>query len=72
MLSGYIFPLSSLPGPLRLLSRGAARDAFRGHLARHHHPRRRFHDLVHEVVSLALISVVLLTASVVIFRRKRL
>lgn len=72
MLSGYIFPLSSLPGPLRILSQVLPATHFvaisRGIIIR----GATFHDLLREVISLALISIALLTASVVIFRRKRL
>jgi ABC-2 type transport system permease protein len=72
MLSGYIFPLSSLPGPLRVLSQALPATHFvaisRGIIIR----GADFHDLVHEVVSLVIISIVLLTASVLLFRRKRL
>ncbi len=41
MLSGYIFPLSSLPGPLRVRLADPPRDALHRDLARDHHPRRR-------------------------------
>jgi ABC-2 type transport system permease protein len=72
MLSGYIFPLSSLPAPLRVLSEVLPATHFvsisRGIIIR----GAGFDDLLREVVALAVISVVLLTASVVIFRRKRL
>ena len=72
MLSGYIFPLSSLPGPLRILSQALPATHFvaisRGIIIR----GADLHDLVREVASLAIISLVLLTSSVVIFRRKRL
>ncbi len=72
MLSGYIFPLSSLPGPLRVLAEVLPATHFvaisRGIIIR----GAGFHDLLREVVALGLISVVLLTASVVIFGRKRL
>jgi ABC-2 type transport system permease protein len=72
MLSGYIFPLSSLPAPLRVLSEALPATHFvaisRGIIIR----GAGFDDLLREVVSLAVISAVLLTASVVIFRRKRL
>lgn len=72
MLSGYIFPLSSLPGPLRVLSEALPATHFvaisRGIIIR----GAAFDDLLREVVALALISLALLTASVVIFRRKRL
>ncbi len=72
MLSGYIFPLSSLPGPLRILSEALPATHFvaisRGIIIR----GAGLHDLLREVVALAVISAVLLTASVAIFRRKRL
>jgi ABC-type multidrug transport system permease subunit len=72
MLSGYIFPLSSIPAPLRILSQALPATHFvaisRGIIIR----GATFHDLLREVVSLAVISVILLTASVMIFRRKRL
>lgn len=72
MLSGYIFPLSSLPGPLRILSQALPATHFvaisRGIIIR----GADLHDLLREVASLAIISLVLLTSSVVIFRRKRL
>jgi ABC-2 type transport system permease protein len=72
MLSGYIFPLSSLPGPLRVLSQALPATHFvsisRGIIIR----GAGFHDLVREVVALVIISIVLLTASVLLFRRKRL
>ncbi len=72
MLSGYIFPLSSLPGPLRILSEVLPATHFvaisRGIIIR----GAGFHDLLREVIALALISLVLLTSSVVLFRRKRL
>jgi ABC-2 type transport system permease protein len=72
MLSGYIFPLSSLPGPLRLLSEFLPATHFvaisRGIIIR----GAGIHDLLREVAALIVLSVVLLAASVVIFRRKRL
>ena len=72
MLSGYIFPLSSLPAPLRLLSRALPATHFiaisRGIIIR----GAGFKDLIGEVAALAIISTVLLTASVVLFRRSRL
>jgi ABC-2 type transport system permease protein len=72
MLSGYIFPLSSLPVPLRLLAEVLPATHFvaisRGIIIR----GAGFDDLLREVVALIAISLVLLTASVVIFRRKRL
>lgn len=72
MLSGYIFPLSSLPAPLRLLSRALPATHFiaisRGIIIR----GAGFRDLLGEVVSLAVISIVLLTASVLLFRKSRL
>jgi ABC-2 type transport system permease protein len=72
MLSGYIFPLSSLPVPLQVLSQVLPATHFvaisRGIIIR----GAGFDDLLREVVALVAISLVLLTASVVIFRRKRL
>jgi ABC-2 type transport system permease protein len=72
MLSGYIFPLSSLPVPLRLLSHILPATHFvaisRGIIIR----GATFGDLVGEVVSLCAISLVLLTASVLLFRRSRM
>ncbi len=72
MLSGYIFPLSSLPAPLRVLSEVLPATHFvaisRGIIIR----GAGLDDLLREVAALAVISAVLLTASVVIFRRKRL
>ena len=72
MLSGYIFPLSSLPLPLRLLSETIPATHFvaisRGIIIR----GAGFHDLVREVVALGIISAVLLGTSVVLFRKHRL
>ena len=72
MLSGYIFPLSSLPGPLRLLAHALPATHFiaisRGIIIR----GAGFHDLIGEVASLAIISTVLLTASLILFKRNRL
>ncbi len=72
MLSGYIFPLSSLPLPLRLLSQVLPATHFvaisRAIIIR----GATFGDLVREVAALGAISTVLLTLSVVMFRRKRL
>lgn len=72
MLSGYIFPLSSLPVPLRLLSHTIPATHFiaisRGIIIR----GATFGDLVGEVAALGVISVVLLSASVVLFKRSRL
>ncbi len=72
MLSGYIFPLSSLPAPLRLISQAIPATHFvaisRGIIIR----GATFHDLLREVVSLALISIALLTLSLMLFRRRRL
>ncbi len=72
MLSGYIFPLSSLPLPLRVISHALPATHFiaisRGIIIR----GAGFRDLVGEVVSLAAISIVLLTASVMLFRKSRL
>jgi len=72
MLSGYIFPLSSLPLPLRILSQFLPATHFisisRGIIIR----GAGFGDLVGEVAALVLISTVLLTASVLLFRRSRL
>jgi len=72
MLSGYIFPLSSLPLPLRLISQALPATHFvaisRGIIIR----GANLHDLLHEVVALVVISTVLLTASITIFRRRRL
>ncbi|HET6349751.1 MAG TPA: ABC transporter permease [Candidatus Krumholzibacteria bacterium] len=72
MLSGYIFPLSSLPVPLRMLSYLLPATHFiaisRGIIIR----GAGIGDLVSEVLALAIISTVLLTASVVLFRRSRL
>lgn len=72
MLSGYIFPLSSLPAPLRLLARALPATHFiaisRGIIIR----GAGFRDLLGEVLSLAVISIVLLTASVLLFRKSRL
>lgn len=72
MLSGYIFPLSSLPVPLRVISHALPATHFiaisRGIIIR----GAGFRDLVGEVVALAVISTVLLTASVILFRRSRL
>lgn len=72
MLSGYIFPLSSLPVPLQVLSQALPATHFinisRGIIIR----GAGFHDLVREVVALAIISAVLLTASLLLFRKHRL
>ncbi len=72
MLSGYIFPLPSLPVPLRLLSHVLPATHFvaisRAIIIR----GATFHDLVGEVLSLATISAVLLAASVLLFRRRRM
>jgi len=72
MLSGYIFPLSSLPAPLRLLSHALPATHFiaisRGIIIR----GAGFKDLIGEVASLGAISLVLLTASVLLFRKSRL
>ncbi|HEX6789772.1 MAG TPA: ABC transporter permease [Candidatus Krumholzibacteria bacterium] len=72
MLSGYIFPLTSLPDPLRWLSNIIPATHFiaisRGIIIR----GATFGDLVNEVVALALISAVLLTVSVILFKRSRL
>lgn len=72
MLSGYIFPLSSLPGPLQILASVIPATHFinisRGIIIR----GAGFRDLIGEVVALAAISLVLLTASVLLFRRSRL
>jgi ABC-2 type transport system permease protein len=72
MLSGYIFPLSSLPDPLRLLSNIIPATHFiaisRGIIIR----GATFGDLIGEVAALLAISTVLLTASVLIFKRSRL
>jgi ABC-2 type transport system permease protein len=72
MLSGYIFPLSSLPVPLRLLSHILPATHFvaisRAIIIR----GATFRDLVGEVTSLCAISLVLLTMSVVLFRRSRM
>lgn len=72
MLSGYIFPLSSLPAPLRVLADALPATHFvaisRGIIIR----GATFDDLLREVVALVVISIVLLTASVMIFGRKRL
>ena len=71
MLSGYIFPLSSLPAPLRVFSQVLPATHFvaisRGIIIR----GAGFDDLIREVVALVAISIVLLTASVVMFRRHR-
>jgi hypothetical protein len=72
MLSGYIFPLSSLPLPLRILSHVFPATHFiaisRGIIIR----GASFHDLIGEVLSLAIISFVLLAMSVMLFRKSRL
>ncbi|HKW14056.1 MAG TPA: ABC transporter permease [Candidatus Krumholzibacteria bacterium] len=72
MLSGYIFPLSSLPGPLRLLSLAFPATHFiaisRGIIIR----GAGFRDLIGEVAALAIISIALLTMSVLLFRKSRL
>lgn len=71
MLSGYIFPLSSLPAPLRMLSQVLPATHFvsisRAIIIR----GAGIRDLMHQVAALGAISAVLLTASVVIFRRRR-
>jgi ABC-2 type transport system permease protein len=72
MLSGYIFPLSSLPGPLLLVSHVLPATHFvaisRGIIIR----GAGFDDLVPEVAALGITSVVLLAASVALFRKNRL
>lgn len=72
MLSGYIFPLSSLPEPLRLISYALPATHFisiaRGIIIR----GAGLGDLVSEVVSLAIISAILLTAAVMLFKKGRL
>jgi len=72
MLSGYIFPLSSLPLPLQIAANLLPATHFvsisRGIIIR----GADLHDLWNEVVALLIISAVLLTASVVVFRRRRL
>lgn len=72
MLSGYIFPLSSLPWPLRIISHALPATHFvaisRGIIIR----GADLHDLLNEVLSLLVISAVLLAASITIFRRRRL
>jgi ABC-type multidrug transport system permease subunit len=72
MLSGYIFPLSSLPLPLQLISHILPATHFvsisRAIIIR----GATFGDLLGEVFSLGAISLVLLTLSVVLFRRRRL
>ena len=72
MLSGYIFPLSSLPEPLRLLAQAIPATHFiaisRGIIIR----GAGFSDLIGEVLALLAISAVLLTMSVVLFKRSRL
>jgi drug efflux transport system permease protein len=72
MLSGYIFPLSSLPLLLRILSYAFPATHFiaisRGIIIR----GAGFHDLIGEVAALAVISLVLLTMSVMLFRKSRL
>ena len=72
MLSGYIFPISSLPEPLRLLSQTIPATHFisisRGIIIR----GATFSDLIGEVASLVVISTVLLTVSVLLFKRSRL
>jgi len=72
MLSGYIFPLSSLPVPLRLISTVLPATHFitisRGIIIR----GAGLGDLLGEVAALAGISIVLLAASVVLFKRSRL
>ena len=40
MLSGYIFPLSSLPGPCAVFAQVLPATHFIAIVARHHHPRR--------------------------------
>ncbi|HEX5132654.1 MAG TPA: ABC transporter permease [Candidatus Krumholzibacteria bacterium] len=72
MLSGYIFPLSSLPAPLRVISHVLPATHFvsisRAIIIR----GATFGDLVGEVASLGVISAVLLSMSIVLFRRRRL
>jgi len=72
MLSGYIFPLSSLPLPLRIISHLFPATHFinisRGIIIR----GAGFHDLLNEVLALCAISLVLLTMSVMLFRKSRL
>jgi ABC-2 type transport system permease protein len=72
MLSGYIFPLTSLPEPLRVLSAVIPATHFiaisRGIIIR----GAGFGDLIGEVVALLAISTVLLTASIILFKRSRL
>ena len=72
MLSGYIFPLTSLPLPLRLLSHILPATHFvaisRAIIIR----GATFGDLVGEVLSLCAISLVLLSLSVILFKRRRM
>ncbi|MEP7132904.1 MAG: ABC transporter permease [Acidobacteriota bacterium] len=69
MLSGYIFPLSSLPGPLRYVSRILPATHFiaiaRGIIIR----GATFADLWRSVAALALIAVVLVAGSTRAFRK---
>jgi ABC-2 type transport system permease protein len=64
--------LSSLPLPLRMISQTLPATHFvaisRGIIIR----GANLHDLLHEVTALVVISAVLLTASITIFRRRRL
>jgi ABC-2 type transport system permease protein len=69
MLSGYIFPLSSLPGPLRVLSQVLPATHFiaisRGIIIR----GAVFGDLWHSVAALLAIAAVLVAASTRAFRK---
>ena len=69
MLSGYIFPLSSLPGPLRVISQILPATHFiaisRGIVIR----GASFHDLWHQVAALLAIAAVLVAGSARAFRK---
>jgi ABC-2 type transport system permease protein len=69
MLSGYIFPLSSLPAPIRAISQILPATHFiqisRGIIIR----GASFHDLWHNVVALIIIAVVLVAGSTRAFKK---